>query len=166
MIDPLSRLRGGIDQRFAVQVTTKLGAVLSILPIMVTPRDILAGRVPRWHIDAIILRDAWAHADLFKTEPTFPPVIIGTVCMGAVQTSYDITDNETREWFNDDDGEAVLRVCSAACGRSNGDRALAQMRKRAFNASLIGLGDSPLTPIELAFASDWSVNSQAAPKGM
>lgn len=165
MIPPNQRLRPGIDIRFAVEVTTKLGAQLHILPVMVTPNDILAGKLPAWHVDAVQLRDAWAQADLFKVEPDFPPELIGRVCLGAVQASYDISEDELSEWFAADDGEAVLRVCSAACGRSNGNRPLALMRKRALDAAMLGLGDARLTAIELAFVSDWAVNSNAAPRG-
>lgn len=167
MIQPLARQRAGLDMRHAVTVTTKAGASLDILPVTVKPNDILAGRLPAWHVDVIELRDAWAHADLFKTEPDFPPLLIGRVCAGAVMSSYDISDEELAGsgWFGDDEGEAVLKICAAACGRSNGNRPLALMRKRALNAALLGLGDANLTPIELAFASDWAANTNAAPKG-
>ena len=165
MIDPRTRLRAGIDTRLGVEVTTKLGAVLCIMPVMVTANDILAGKILPWHIDTIELRDGWALADLLKTEPTFDAAIIGRVCLAAVLASYDMAEDELAEWFAPEDGEAVLRVCSAACGRSNGNRALAHMRRKALNAALLGLGDASLTAIELAFASDWSVNTQQAPKG-
>jgi hypothetical protein len=165
MIVPLARLRAGIDMRLGVTVLTKLGAELCIMPVLVMPNDILAGKLPAWHVDAIQLRDAWAQADLFKVEPTFPPELIGRVCLGAVLASYDIAEDDLPQWFADDDGESVLRVCSAACGRSNGNRPLALMRKRALDAALVGLGDARLTPIELAFVSDWAVNSNTAPRG-
>lgn len=165
MIDPRTRLRAGIDTRLGVEVTTTLGAVLCILPVLVTPDDILAGKVPPWQIDTLQLRDGWAQADLLKTEPDFDPAIIGIVSVHAVLASYDMMEDELAEWFAPDDGAAVLRVCSAACGRSNGNRALALIRRRALNARMIGLGSASLTAIELAFASDWSVNTQQAPKG-
>lgn len=166
MILPLARLRAGIDQRLGVMVATSLGAELCILPVMVTPNEILAGTILPWQIDAVELRDGWAQADLLKVEPSFDPSIIGRVCVGAALASYDIGEDELSQWFDQaKDGEAVLRVCSAACGRSNGNRALSFMRRKALNAALLGLGQARLTPIELAFVSDWSVNTQTAPRG-
>ncbi len=165
MIDPATRLRSGVDARRCVEVATKAGAQLLIQPVLVKVRDVLAGTLPSWHLLVLELRNEWARADLMNKAPSLDGVVIAQVCSGAVSASYDADRETFNEWFTEDDHDAVLRVCSAACGRPNGQVGLADVRRRCLAVAMLGMADIPLTAIEVAMVADFAVNSGRAPQG-
>ncbi len=165
MIDPAERLRSNIDPRRGAVVTTKAGAALVILPVMIRPIDILAGKSPSWHLDLLELRNAWAMAQRLSRKPDLPAMLVSTVAREAVAISYDISGGVVDEWFSDDDGEAIVKICTSAMGADIHSIAQADIRRRALSIALAGCGDIPMTSIELAVAADFAVNSGRAPEG-
>lgn len=165
MIDPAERLRSNIDPRRGTVVTTKAGAALVILPVFIRPIDILAGKAPAWHLDLLELRNSWAMAQRLSRKPDLPGLQVSSVAREAVAVSYDITGGVVDEWFTDDDGETVIRICTAAMGADVDASGRADIRRRALSISLAGCGDIPLNAIEMAVAADFAVNSGRAPEG-
>jgi len=166
VIDPAERLRSNIDPRRGTVVTTKTGAALVILPVLIRPIDILAGKAPAWHLDLLELRNAWAMASRLSRKPDLPGQQVSVVAREAVAVSYDISGGVVEDWFSDDDGEAVVRICTAAMGADILSAAHADIRRRALAIALAGCGDIPLNAIEMAAAADFAVNSGRAPEGV
>jgi hypothetical protein len=165
VIDPAERLRSSIDPRRGTVVTTKAGAALVILPVMIRPIDILAGKVLAWQLDLLELRNSWAMAQRLNRKPDLPGQKVSSVAREVVAISYDISGGVVDEWFTDDDGETVIRICTAAMGAEANSPGMTDIRRRALSIALAGCGEIPMNAIELAVAADFAVNSGRAPEG-
>jgi len=166
VIDPASRLKPGVDIRRGETVVTKAGASLVILPVLIRPIDVLLGKCLGWHLDLLELRNQWAAASRRNLRPEIPGEIVATVAREAVASSYVTTGGVIDEWFTDDDGESLIKICTAAMGANSGNVAQADVRRRALCIALAGCGEVPLTAIETAIACDFVINSGRAPEGV
>jgi len=146
----------------AASVTTKGGTVLWVRPCYVTPEAILSGALSPYQDAVLRLRNAWARSALHKAPLDVPPSLWEAVTLGAIQDGYSVGRDTINEWLGDDDQAALVAVCAIACGRLE-DAALADMRRRAMAAACAGLGQVPLTAMDLAAVSDWAMNAGRAP---
>jgi len=165
MIDPASRLKPGVDIRRGEAVTTKAGALLYILPILIRPVDVLTGKCLSWHYDMLELRNQWAGSSRRSLSPVIPSLVVAQIAREAVANSYIINDEVINGWFTDDDGESLIKICTAAMGSNHSNLGMVDVRRRALCIALAGCGELPLSAIETAMACDFVINTGRAPEG-
>lgn len=157
----LPPLRAGVDAALCVEVTTKAGVVLHILPATATPAEILAGRVSPYFLHAQRVRDSWARVEL--NRGTAQGEDFALLVRLALFASYECTLAEMDGMLSSEDTDAVVRICAAAVGR--GASPASRERRRALALYVAGLGDASLTPADVALFADWAANNRQAPVG-
>ena len=160
---PADLIREGVDVDDLVAVQTAAGLTLHVTPAVVTPSQILAGRVSEYARAAWTLRDQWARAALPGGDGQPDWALLSRVVVLAMQDMYpEATAADVDAWLDPEaDGEASIRIAQAACGFISTPRA--RLRARAIRLSIAGLADVPLTAQEAAPLDDWTRNAQVAP---
>lgn len=162
MTDPASRLREGVNPSRLIEVKTKGGASILVGPCLITPREILTGRLTAYQCAVMELRNTWARWELFSgTKMDVSTMVWAQVAIGAIKANYSLSDSEMDDLQLGEDYECLVSICAAACGRIDG--ILAAQRTKALNVAILGLCDVPLSPNEIAGLSDFAVNAGRAP---
>lgn len=157
-------MRPSVQIARCVAVTCKSGTILYVRPCLIKPNDILAESLNNYQLLVLELRNAWAKAELMHAAIEVGTEIWGQVALMAIQENYDASRATINSWMaNEGEEVALVDVAAIACGYLRNNKTLADQRRRALGAAMVGMGDTSLTATEIAAVSDFSINTKQSP---